>query len=495
MKLLNLKAYKISLVKLSLLTLPLSIISSCSEDFLEAVPETTVSEATAFDTPERILSQVNGLYSTLKSNYVDPDGNILGFLSGRYQIFSDIRAEEFKNQTTNVVTGYDVYQHTNGGDNTYLTNMWTAGYLAINRANTFLAGLEANSDKVSAEIAAQYRGEAKFVRALAYFSLVQFFAKPYTMDNGASPGLPLRLQPESTSANNDLPRSTVAEVYTQIIKDLDEAEAELAADNGSELYNIIRAHKNAAIALKTRVYLAKGDYTKVSTEGNKIVSTTAPFTSPINVTHALEPNIRAVFTAPFTSSESIFSLAVAETNTAGTQNQIGSYYNYAGGAFEYSINAAAPGIYANPQWRAVDKRKTDLTATNPGGDVYLTKYSGQTPFTDYVPIIRYAEVLLNLAEAEARVGSQTRARALLEAVHHRSDPDYSFGTLNQSELISAILTERRIELLGEGFRSNDILRLNQPIQSIGAGTSINPTDPRYTFPIPVDEVNNNPGIQ
>jgi len=80
-------------------------------------------------------------------------------------------------------------------------------------------------------------------------------------------------------------------------------------------------------------------------------------------------------------------------------------------------------------------------------------------------------------------------------VHHRSDPSYDFGTLNQAQLINAILTERRIELLGEGFRSNDLLRLNLPIQSIGAGTSIAPTDPRYIFPIPVDEINNNPGIE
>src|SRR5687768_17768591 len=108
MKLFILNAYKIFLVRLVVLAVPLSIISSCNEDFLEAVPETTISEDTAFDTPERSLSQVNGLYSTLKSNYVDPDGNILGFLSGRYQIFSDIRAEEFENQSTNVVTGYDV---------------------------------------------------------------------------------------------------------------------------------------------------------------------------------------------------------------------------------------------------------------------------------------------------------------------------------------------------------------------------------------------------
>ncbi len=495
---LTLRSYRAFTVKCFLLALPLTVVTSCKKNFLEAIPETTVSDATAFDTPDRILSQVNGLYSTLRSQYVDVNGNILGFLSGRYQIFSDIRAEEFKNQKTNVVTGYDIYQHTNGADNTYLANIWTAGYLAINRANTFLAGLQQNPGVISPALEAQYRGEARFVRALSYLSLVQFFAHPYTKNDGASPGLPLRLQPESTSENNSLARSTVAQVYAQILKDLNDAETELAADNGDALYNTTRAHKNAAIALKTRAYLLMGNYQSVLTEGNKIVSATAPFTSPNNIPHALVSDISAVFKAPFTSSESVFSLAMAATNSPGTQNELGSYFNYDDNAsFEYSINPVSPGIFSNAQWRSIDDRKTDLTGINPGGDIYLKKYSGISPFVDYVPIIRYSEVLLNVAEAEARVGSVSgllRARALLEAVHHRSDPTYIFGILTQTQLINAILTERRIELIGEGFRSNDLLRLNLPIPSVGAGTSIAPTDDRYVFPIPVDEVNNNPGL-
>jgi hypothetical protein len=494
----KIKFYNRFLVKILFVSIPLTIVTSCKKDFLEAIPETTISEATAFDTPERVLTQVNGLYSTLRSQYVDVDGNILGFLSGRYQIFSDIRAEEFKNQSTNVVTGYDIYQHTNGADNRYLSNMWTAGYLAINRVNTFLAGLQAKPDAVSAQLSLQYASEAKFIRALTYFSLVQFFAQPYTKNNGASPGLPLRLQAESTSANNSLKRSTVAEVYSQILKDLNEAEAGLAANNGSDLASTIRAHKNAAIALKTRVYLVMGNYAQVIAEGNKIVPNTAPFVSSSNIPHSLQPNVSDVFQAPFTTKESIFSLAMAESNAPGTQNELGNYFNYEGGAsFEYSLNDAAPGIYANPQWEADDKRKTDLTGISDDGDAYLAKYSGESPFTDYVPIIRYAEVLLNVAEAEARVGTAgglIRARALLDAVHKRSDPTYDFGVLTQAQLISAILTERRIELLGEGFRSNDLLRLTQAIPSVGAGASISSTDEKYIFPIPVIEVQANPGL-
>ena len=58
------------------------------------------------------------------------------------------------------------------------------GYSTINRANLFLEGLAANPTAVSSTLAANYRGEAKFLRALTYFSLVQYFAKPFIFDRG-----------------------------------------------------------------------------------------------------------------------------------------------------------------------------------------------------------------------------------------------------------------------------------------------------------------------
>jgi starch-binding outer membrane protein, SusD/RagB family len=482
MKLLNTN-YKMYLVKAAVLTLPLlTTVTSCKEDFLEAVPELALSDANAFDNPERILSQVNGLYSSAKS------GSLFG---GRYHIYNDIRAEEWINRTTNNVTGYGVYQGTQNSSDTYIGNFWSQGYLTINRINLFLDGLEKNSDKLSPELLANYRGEAKFLRALTYLGLVQLFAKPYVQDQGASPGLPLRLQPETSTANNDMPRSSVAEIYAQILKDLNEAEAELPDNYATASLRTVRAHKNSAIALKTRVHLIKGDYANVILEGNKIVSATAPFTSPNRVAHALQPSVVNVFRTPYTTTESIFSFAMAETNAPGTQNQIGYYFSV--GNLEYYLNTQAPGIYANPQWGATDARRTQLTATHTLGR-YTTKFSGVSPYIDFVPMIRYAEVLLNVAEAEAEVGSMARSLALLNAVHQRSDPSFTYVTVDKASLINTILTERRIELLAEGFRAPDLFRRNMPLPSVGAGGNIATTDQRYIFDIPVGETNVNPGI-
>ena len=472
--------------KIGFLSLALTLsLSSCKEDFLNAVPELSLSDATVFSTPARVESQITGLYGSAKN------GALFG---GRYLIYNDIRAEEFVNRTTNSVTGYSTYQGNQDPSDTYIANFWTIGYLTINRANLFLEGIEANPNAVSAALATNYKGEAKFIRALTYFSLVQLFAKPYALDNGASPGLPLRLKGEVTSANNNLPRSTVAQIYEQVLKDLNEAENELPDNYSTPLLRTTRAHKNAAIALKTRVLLAKRDYAGVITEANKIVSAAAPFKSPNRVAHELQADVVSVFRAPYTSVESIFSFPMAETNGPGGQNQLGYYFN--AGNVEYYINPGPTGIYANAQFRATDDRKAKLMVptTSVAAFPSSTKFSGVSPYIDFVPNIRYAEVLLNLAEAEAEAGSQTRALALLNAVHLRSDATYDFGTPSKADLISAILTERRIELFAEGFRTVDILRRAQPINSFGAGALIQPSDPRYIFGIPLTEIQTNPGI-
>jgi hypothetical protein len=478
---------KLFTTKMSILSVALALtVSSCNKEFLSAVPELDLSDATVFSTPARVLSQVNGLYGSAKS------GSLFG---GRYLIYNDIRGEEFVNRTTNNVTGYSTYQGNQDPSDSYLANFWIQGYLTINRANLFLEGLTKNPTAVSTTLAANYRGEAKFLRALTYFSLVQFFAKPYILDKGASAGLPLRLKGETSSANNDLARSTVAQVYAQVLKDLNEAETELPDSYSSALLNTTRAHKNTAIALKTRVLLAMGDFAGVVSESNKIVSAAAPFRSASRVAHALQADVTNVFKAPYTTTESVFSFPMDATNAPGTQNQLGFYFN--AGNVEYFLNTGPTGIYSHPQFAATDDRKTKLTVprTTIANFPSPIKFSGVNPFVDFVPNIRYAEVLLNAAEAEAELGNLTRATALLQAVHGRSDASYVFASIStKAELVRAILTERRIELLAEGFRANDVARRGEPMNSFGAGAIIAPSDPRYIFGIPLIEIQTNPSL-
>ena len=198
--------------KLRLACLALSLcltVSACDEkELLNPTPDTSLQDTFVFDSPGRVLGQVNGMYAAMKHG---------SFYGGRYLMLSDIRGEEFMNRLNNVFTGYDAWNHTiNSGSNDALTT-WSNAYTTINATNLLIDGLAANPDVVPAATAAQYVGEAKLVRALSYFALVTLYGQPYVKDNGTSPGVPLRLQGEKTPANNDLALSSVAQVYEQIL--------------------------------------------------------------------------------------------------------------------------------------------------------------------------------------------------------------------------------------------------------------------------------------
>lgn len=473
------------LFRLACMALPLTaLMSSCDEkELLNPVPSIALQDAFIFDTPARVLGQVNGLYSAMKI------GNLYG---GRYLMLADIRGEEFINRTQNVFTGYDAWSHTVTSGSNDASSAWGTSYTAINSANLLIDGLPKHPGVVDAATAAQYLAEAKFVRAFCYFGLITRYGQPYIKDKGASPGIPLRLQGESTPANNDLARSTVAEVYAQILKDLDEAEAGLPVNYSTAVLNTTRAHKNTAIALKTRVFLTMGDYAKTVTEAKKIVSDAAPFTAPAGVKHQLQSNITTVFFTDYTTTESIFSMPMTALNLVSGQNSLAYEYNL---NLEYNLNPT--GILGEKSWPATDVRKSAFTRVA-GGLTYLKKYNQTNPTIDYVPLLRYAEVLLNYAEALAKTGDLAKSVELLKAVRLRSDASYVFPAADLTTadaLVKTIWLERRIEFLGEGLRSNDLLRNMLTIPAKGSGglsaPAIAPTQPEYIFPIPNAELSTN----
>lgn len=462
---------------------------SCQRDLLNPTPQTSVTDASAFDTPSRIQNQVLSLYGALKSGQ---------FYGGRAVIYGDIRGEEFINETTNLVTSSDVWNNNPTNSATAVVNLWSQAYYTINICNIFLDGMATKgSAVVGTALAANYIAEAKLIRALSYYTLLQYYARPYADGNGAKPGVPLRLTGIKGAGYSDLARSTVAEVYAQILKDLNDAETGLPLTNGTAVLNTTRAHKNTAIALKTRVYLSMQQYSNVVTEANKIVSAAAPFTAATGVAHALQANIANVFTS-YTTTESILALPMTSTagDNPGGQNQLGFYFynNGSVGSAEFSMNAN--GIMANTNFSATDKRRGFIYTNTTTGKKYMSKYATPTPYTDYPIVIRYAEVLLNLAEAKVRVSNTVDAQAvaLLSAVRNRSDAAITYTTANfatSADLLAAILLERRIEFFGEGLRNGDILRLLQTFPAKGSAAAKAPSDQGYIWPISNTELSLN----
>jgi hypothetical protein len=418
------------------------------------------------------------------------------FYGGRYIIYQELRGDEFILNKPNAQTGQLTWSHTVNSSTAEVENLWGNAYASINLIHIFMEGLEKNRDKVSEELYANFMAEGKFLRALSYFALVQQYARPFIEDQGASKGLPLRLVAEQSVQNNAKARVSVAEIYNQIIKDLDEAESGLPLSYASSVTNTTRAHRNAAIALKTRVYLTKGEYAKVMSEASKIVSETAPFKAGSGVSNQLESDVTTLFGGSYTGNEAVFSLPMSTLNAPGGQNALAYYFTFTPGNAEYFLNTS--GTISDPVFSTTsnDARKNLIASQQ--GLMWLYKFKVASTYADYIPVIRYAETLLNYSEAAARTGNISLATSLLNAVRKRADASYSFAAekiSTQEALISSILQERKIELLGEGFRVPDLLRTLQPLPAkagpAAAAPAVLPSETKYIWPISAAELSTN----
>ncbi len=474
------------------ITIVLALLLSigCSKELLDPVPQTSLYDQTVFDTKDRVVAQVNGMYDALKAS---------AYLGGRYFVYNDIRADNFIPKSSNGVTNYQTWNHTVISSTNEVQNCWGAIYNAINTVNIFTTGLDAawNGDKLTNIITQveyeQFKSEALTIRALCYFHLLQLYARPYADGAGSRPGVPLRLQAELTVANGDLARSTVGEVYTQILADLNIAEPLAISTYTTPLLNTSRIHKNTIIAIKSKIYLHMGNWAAVKTETAKIVSSTAPFKASSGVAFALSTTYAGIWASPYTSVESVFSLPMTTTDNPGSQNSL-PYYYFNTTSESYYLNTAVGSAYAAMD--AADVRKSGLILAT--ARYYISKYIDAVTHTNSTPVMRYAEVLLNRSEALVRdAGIVTQESVdLLNAVRTRSFPTggYSLaGFATPSDFFNAILLERNIEFLGEGMRNMDLMRLNITIPgknggSMGNIAAIPITSASYIWPIPTSEL-------
>ncbi|MFM9020941.1 MAG: RagB/SusD family nutrient uptake outer membrane protein, partial [Sediminibacterium sp.] len=388
-------------IKLSSFLLLVLLAVGCSKEKLDPIPQTSLSDAVAFSDSSRSVQQVFGLYSALKSGQM---------YAGRYQVYQDVRGEEFINRTNNAVTAWLTWQFNLTASANEVQGFWSSCYATINRCNVVINGL--TTAPISAGLRRNLIAEAKVVRATAYFMLMQLYARPFTDGNGSKLGVILKLKPETSSGDQNQARATATETYAQIVKDLNEAETDLPLIYGNAATNTNRAHRNTAVALKTRVFLNMGQWANVITEANKIVPTAAPFRAATGVANELVPSFATVFTN-YTNSEMILSMPYTALDVPGTQNGLGWYYNPGpNGGGEFALNTTGAGIAANTDWRTSDARRSFLVVS--GGQTWLSKFPNPNNAADPSPVIRYAEVMLNLAEALARnaAGTSVDSRAL-----------------------------------------------------------------------------------
>ena len=447
------------------------LLGSCS-NITNVVPQDALAETTVYSDPARVALAVTGVYDAAQSGFYNGNvGGARGYPFGAASTdLGDARGEDVTD-----MAGFFGIVFTNSitTSSPNIVYMWANCYALINKANVTIEGLQnaATAGVIPAATQAQYEGEMRFLRALGHMELVINFAKPYTDGNGSNPGVPYRDTPINTTAAiaqaNAVGRGTVAEVYTKMLADLDFAEANLSSDAGALK---TRATKGAAIALKQRLRLYQGNWAAAITEGNKLISGTTTFTSPVNG-FALAATQRAAFVGAGTTSESIFSVENSNTDNPGVNGAIPNVFGSASlptdapisGIGGRSLLAVSPILYNAPFFTCNDRRRTVMMQPDGVRPAYvIKKYLDAATSTDYNPIMRYAEVLLNQAEAQARSGNDAQGLALLNAVRNRAvatADQYAAGALTGTKLVQAILNERRIEFVGEGLRWGDIARL------------------------------------
>ena len=165
---------------------------------------------------------------------------------------------------------FKIYDYTRDIATSNTEYAWELGYRAIGNTNLVIELVDALGERASRENII-LRGENYYLRALCYFYLVNEFAQPYSNNPQSNPGLPLKLDSNPDVMSLPKSRSTVAEVYDQIVKDLKDAIVDMTLPAGFTPKNNNFATKEAAEALLARVYLYMGDYGSAYTMADNVI--------------------------------------------------------------------------------------------------------------------------------------------------------------------------------------------------------------------------------
>ncbi|MHC2991011.1 membrane protein [Pontibacter sp. HJ8] len=488
----------------------LLMLSACKDDFLDQYDPNAISTAQFFKTEGDVLMAVNGVYQSLRSSNTIGEGSYL---------YTDERSDD-AGRNDNQSNAGEPFQFNDFSllpSNTYLKSHWVSMYSSIARCNTVLASID-NVTFANPETKEQYRAEVKFVRALVYFHLVRKWGD-----------VPLVTTPLLTS--DEIAANTFREkqgvVYQQIVADLKEVVASPlpARQTGS---NTGRVSKTAGNALLGQVYLTMATTLDQANRDSNLREAKTYLTAAYNMR-----TFGALKEIPYTD---VFDVDKEATNPelifqiVNRQGDV-NYASTIAATFQArgeTINSLKPGtgigVRASldlvKEYEAGDLRKefsVKFAEHSAVRDWFITKFRDTSPAAgttgyggnDWI-LMRYADVILMLAEVHLYLGEEAQAIEYLDMVRERAnmpkyliarnDPAYSqkFPTLKL-----AILHERRVELAFERHRWYDLLRFFTTEELVSYFHAKNQADygtaklsnftrkDRY-YPIPFDETKLDP---
>jgi len=462
------KLYIISILAISMAMM------SCGEDFLSPSPTDSISEAGFYETQGQLEAGVINMYDGIQGD------NSTGTNDNRSVQIEFYMAEMLSDNTKTKSSEGEAAQFENysvEATNGIVTDYYRSMYDIIFRANTVLENIDVATTKK-----AQFEGEAKFVRAYAYFNLVRIFGDVPLIDKVIDP---LETEQQFT-------RVASSEIYNLIVSDLTTAAANL--DNRFKN----RASRGAAQALLAKVQLTLGNYSEARTLCESVMGTD----------YALEANFKDIFFSEG-NSEVIFAVGYVSDDTNDSQNFSAEWLNAVGRTtgVNYVTEEAKAALDALGGNRTEFSYRQDALQTEfnqvvkyiPDGDdnLGITAVSSNPTLAgnDWI-VIRYADVLLMHVEAIMAGGANTvdgAAIASFQTVRDRAGLTSPVSEVTKQQL----LDERRVELAFENQRFFDLKRFGLAVDvlteySTNNGYTFSGTD--LLLPIPQREINLSNGL-
>ena len=500
-------------------TILLFALGACKKDFIDLLPLDSLSPSTFFKTEAQLRQAVIAAYVPLR------DLAINDYFTSEMRSDNSHYQPIPSNRGTAFVHRENISDWIDDPTNAYSNAVYFHCYNGISRANIVLGHI-GDAATLSATAKADIEGQAKFLRAYNYFKLVRLFG-----------GVPLHLTEVTKAEEAFLPRSTVEQVYMQIVSDATDAVAKLLPP--AKFPQSGQATKGSATMLLAEIYMTQKKYT----EAENLLNTLPAMGYALNTNYA-----DAFLTTNKNSKESLFEVQYLEGTAAGTapSNFIYQFLPRVTSTILITGNATAnsgtggwniPSPDLISSYEAGDKRldvsigvaegtvntsdlmvvsanKSIVGYTPAAGKVgipYAKKYLhlphvATNNSNDNWPIYRYADALLLLSEAQIEQGKTGPALAGLNAVRVRAGLAASTEA-NQANLRTIIQHERRVELALENHRWHDLVRTGTAISVMtaygikakGWYTNLLPnaftiTTDKLLFPIPQSEREINPEL-
>lgn len=434
---------------------------SC-DDLLEIRPRRVIVAEDALKTPEQVQQMLNSAYDLYRRDQL---------MGGHAWIAAELLADNLniREESGNMLA---IYNRNTSIFNEVGRQLWNTGYTTIFRCNLVLEAL-LTVQGFTPEQKASVRGQALFLRAAVHFELVRFFAQPYGYAPANDhPGIPIRL----STGREPLPRASVAQVYDQLLSDLNTAVQELPGNLRAGYANVW-----AAKGLLARVYFQMNNFVLAySFSRDVVINSPNVFTNDLSARFARGGN-----------TENVFELVSTGNTNPGQQSgtALGVYFSSVQGLprLTYSAN-----FYTDLRADTADKRfKLWATVENTAsGAIYVPSKIREAAWFN-VPVIHLGEMKLIRSESAAEQGFLTESLIELNDIRRRAGLKNYIAFFN-GDIIDECRRQRRLELVLEGNRIHDLKR-----QAVRGNVGLRVRDalwncPGMVFAIPDDEISANP---